>query len=78
MSRIKVSRAPQNKRPSKRQGWPVVVYLWTFGQAIISYTAARVIFDGKPHPYHWLTALVGGAAGIPLGWLWYRWRGDVI
>jgi hypothetical protein len=54
-----------------------VVYLWSFGLAILSYAVARIVLDGRPHPYHWLAGLLGGLAGIALGWAWYRRRGDV-
>jgi hypothetical protein len=57
--------------------WPAVVHLWAFGLAIVRYAFARIVLDGQPHPYHWLSAPVGGAAGIGIGWLWFRWRGDV-
>ena len=67
----------KSRKLEKRKEWPAVVYIWIFGLGIISYTVARVILDGKPHPYHWIIAVIGGLAGIPLGWLWYRWRGDV-
>ena len=66
------------KKTAERKEWPLVVYMWTVGLALLSYMLARAILDVRPHPYHWLAALVGGLAGIPLGWLWYRWRGDVI
>jgi hypothetical protein len=55
----------------------VVVYFWSFGLTILSYAFARAALDGQPHPYHWGAALIGGIVGIPLGWLWYRWRGDL-
>ncbi len=77
MSRISVTRRPTAKKAETRKEWPAIVYLWAFGLAILSYAVARVVLDGKPHPVHWLAGLVGGLAGIPLGWLWYRWRGDV-
>jgi hypothetical protein len=32
----------------------------------------------EAHPSHWLVALMGAALGGVLGWLWYRWRGDII
>jgi hypothetical protein len=67
----------KSKALEKRKEWPVVVYIWAFSLTITSYLVARVVLDGRPHPYHWLAALVGGLAGIPLGWLWYRWRGDI-
>jgi hypothetical protein len=69
-----------NKKPEKKKQkeWPVVVYMWTFGLALLGYLiVGEGIFELRPHPIHWLAGLIGGLAGIPLGWLWYRWRGDV-
>jgi hypothetical protein len=77
MSRIGVSKTVLKDDEKKKKEWPVVVYIWAFGLAILSYAIARAALDGQPHPYHWLSALIGGLAGIPIGWLWYRWRGDV-
>ena len=78
MSRIKVSKTVAIKQEEIRKEWPVVVYFGAIGLALCSYVVARIALDGYPHPYHWLAGLVGGIAGIPLGWLWYRWRGDII
>ena len=66
------------KQPKKRREWPAVVYLWAMGLGFITYIIARIALDGFPHPIHWLMALAGGIAGIGVGWLWYRWRGDLI
>lgn len=77
MSRIRVTKRLPGDSP-KHKEWPAVVYLWALGLAFLSYVAARVGLSASPHPYHWLTGLLGGLAGIPLGWLWYRWRGDVL
>jgi len=69
-----------NKKPEmkKQKDWPVVVYMWALGLGIIGYlVVGEAIFDTKPHPVHWLSGLVGGIVGIGVGWLWYRWRGDV-
>lgn len=77
MSRIRVTRN-LSKVSSKHREWPAVVYLWVLGLAFLSYVIARIGLFTSPHPYHWLAALIGGFAGIPLGWLWYRWRGDVM
>lgn len=60
-----------------RQEWPAVVYMWAFGLSIGLYVLASLLLDGQPHPYHWAAAILGGLAGIPIGWAWYRWRGDV-
>jgi hypothetical protein len=66
------------RKPNRgRSEWPAVVYVWAFSLEMVSYAVARLAFDRRPHPYHWLAALLGGVAGIPIGWLWFRWRGDV-
>jgi hypothetical protein len=70
-------KATKLRKTPVRNEWPAVVYLWAFGLTIMSYAIARFVLDGRPHPYHWLAALMGGLAGIPIGWVWYRWRGDV-
>ena len=77
MSKIKTSKTAPTSEIRKSKEWPAVVYMWTFGLAILSYAVARVALDGQPHPIHWLAGLLGGLVGILLGWLWYRWRGDV-
>ena len=77
MSGIKATGKPRVKGSDERKEWPVVIYVWIVSLTILSYVVARVVLDGQPHPIHWLFALLGGLAGIPAGWLWYRWRGDV-
>ncbi len=77
MSRIKVSKAHTANETKQRKEWPAVVYFWIFGLAILGYLTGRIGLNAFPHPYHWLSGLAGGLAGIPIGWLWYRWRGDV-
>ncbi len=77
MSRIKVSKTASKAEAAKSREWPAVIYFWVIGLALISYVVARMALDGYPHSYHWLSALGGGLAGIPTGWLWYRWRGDI-
>lgn len=77
MSRIRVSKTASKLDTTRSRDWPVVIYLWIIGLAIMSYVIARMALNAYPHPYHWLSALAGGVAGIPLGWLWYRWRGDI-
>ncbi len=77
MSKIKVSKTASTSEDKKGKEWPAVVYFWSFGLGILSYVVARIVLDGQPHPYHWMSALIGAVAGIPLGWSWYHWRGDV-
>ncbi|MCF6277495.1 MAG: hypothetical protein L3J16_01940 [Anaerolineales bacterium] len=62
---------------AKNNEWPAVVYFSIFGMTIFGYTLGRIALNAYPHPYHWLSALVGGALGLPFGWLWYRTRGDI-
>ncbi|MEW5938298.1 MAG: hypothetical protein AB1750_01440, partial [Chloroflexota bacterium] len=76
MSRIKVAKNRSASLANEKKEWPAVIYFWIVGLAFVSYIVARIVLDGSPHPYHWLSAVVGGLAGIPIGWLWYRWRGD--
>ena len=77
MSKIKVSKTAARIEEKKKKEWPAVVYFWAFGLAIFGYAAGRIALDNFPHPYHWLSGLIGGGVGIPIGWLWYHWRGDV-
>jgi len=65
------------KTPNLRAEWPVVVYFWAFGMTLAGYLIGRLFLNSMPHPYHWLSALAGGLMGIPVGWLWYRKRGDI-
>jgi len=80
MSKIRVSRTSTTATIEKKKSkeWPIVVYIWAFGLALVSYAVARVALDGMPHPYHWASGIVDGLAGIALGWLWFRWRGDIL
>ena len=78
MSRIRVSKTATAAIETKgKKEWPAVVFFWAFGLAIVSYVVARIVLNAYPHPYHWLSGLIGGIVGIGVGWLWYRWRGDV-
>lgn len=65
-------------RVQASKGWPLVVYVWIFGLAFFGYLAGRIGLYTYPHPIHWLSGLAGGLIGAGVGWLWYRWRGDVI
>jgi hypothetical protein len=80
MSKMKVSRtaATATMDRNKSREWPLVVYLWAFGLALGSYVVTRIALDGYAHPYHWGSGITGGVLGIGVGWLWYRWRGDVL
>ena len=77
MSRNVASRRHAARKPRTTNGWPAVVYFWTFGLAFSSYVIARIGLDAYPHPYHWLSGLAGGVLGFAIGWIWYRQRGDV-
>ena len=76
MSRAAVSRKSNVKKIQK--DWPLVVYMWILGLGFMSYLVARIALDGYPHPIHWVSGVVGAVIGCLVGWLWYRWRGDVI
>jgi hypothetical protein len=80
MSKMRVSKTASAATPevAEKKEWPVVIYLWILGLAVLGYVVGRVGLDTLPHPYHWMSGVIGGLAGIPIGWIWYRWRGDVL
>ncbi|MBI5841899.1 MAG: hypothetical protein HZB19_17560 [Chloroflexi bacterium] len=65
-------------KQTQKQDWPVVVYIRAIGLFIATwFIGGEAILESRLHPVHRLVGLVGGLIGIPIGWLWYRWRGDV-
>lgn len=73
----KISKQSEKQKKGQKE-WPVVIYMWALGLGFVSYVVAEAVFSTtKPHPIHWLSGLVGAIVGIGIGWLWYRWRGDV-
>jgi hypothetical protein len=59
-------------------GVPFIVLVGIFGLALLGYVFSQMFLPVEAHPSHWLVALIGAALGGVLGWLWYRWRGDII
>ncbi len=57
---------------------PLVVWLWTLGLGFLSYIVTRIAMDAYPHPVHWASGAGGAVVGFLVGWLWYKWKGDVI
>ena len=79
MSKIKVTKKPASKKAEKQKDWPVVVYMWAAGLGVAGYLiVGEMVLDSRPHPVHWIPGLLGVIVGIGVGWLWYRWRGDLI
>ncbi len=74
----KIAKSSKSNEKAEKALTPVVVYFSAAGMAILGYTIARIALDGYPHPLHWLSLLGGGVIGYFVGWLWYRWRGDII
>lgn len=73
-----MSKKRSNQKTNEKKDWPVVFYRWAIGFGLIGYIiVGAAIFEPRPHPIHWLAGLIGGVLGIGIGWLWYRWRGDV-
>lgn len=76
--RKRIAKRKAKTKPT-RQEWPLVVYMWAIGLGFGGYLiVGRLLLASRPHPIHWLAGLVGGLLGVPLGWLWYRWRGDIL
>ena len=79
MSKIKVTKKPSSRQAEKPKDWPVVVYMWAVGLGVAGYLiGGEMVLASRPHPVHWIAGLTGAAFGIGVGWLWYRWRGDII
>lgn len=57
--------------------WPIVIYFSAFLIAFLGYLLGEFTLSKYSHIFHWLALLVGGLVGIPLGWLYFRWRGDI-
>jgi len=74
------TRRPKKGRNRRREeGWPLVVYMWIAGLGLAGYLfVGELALRSRPHPLHWAVGLLGGAVGAGVGWLWYRWRGDVV
>jgi len=77
MSKIRVSKTALTAEQKKKKEWPAVVYFWIIGLGFFSYIIARFALDTYPHPYHWGSGIAGAVLGVGVGWIWYRWRGDV-
>lgn len=78
-----MSRNPQklqmNKPSTDNKEWPLVVYMWALVLGLVGYLViGEMIFEMRPHPIHWLSGVGGGILGVALGWIWFRWRGDII
>ena len=67
----------KSTKPARRE-WPVVIYVWIFGLGFSAYLIARIALDSQPHPLHWAAGVAGAVLGYGVGWLWYRWRGDIV
>jgi len=66
------------KSKSASGGVPFVVLVGLFGLGLFGYVFSQMFLPVEAHSLHWLIALIGAALGGVLGWLWYRWRGDLI
>lgn len=66
---------PKQSKLSPRQHAQSIAYLALVVGGILSYVAAEIILAVRPHPYHWLMALVGGVliGLIVFGVAWWQW-----
>lgn len=63
----------------ERKETPLITYFMAFFFSILGYLVlGKIILATRPHPIHWLSALIGGIFGYFLGLLWYRWKGDIL
>ncbi len=59
-------------------GVPFVVLVALVGLGLLGYVLGQMFLPVEAYATHWLVALIGVVLGGVLGWLWYRWRGDII
>ena len=71
-------KSTQVNKKQVRKETPPVVWLWTMGLGFFGYFVVRIALDGYPHPIHWASGAAGAVIGFLGGWLWYRWKGDVV
>jgi hypothetical protein len=63
----------------ERKETPLVAYFMAFVFALLGYVVlGKIILAARPHPIHWLSAILGGVLGYFLGLLWFRWKGDIL
>lgn len=74
----KSTKSKKGSSKKTRQDTPVVVFIWIMGLGLLGYLVGRIALDAFPHPIHWASGVLGAIIGYFVGWLWYRWRGDVI
>ncbi len=74
----KPSKLASAKSKNTSGGVPFVVFVGLFGLGLIGYVLSQMFLPVEAHSSHLLVALMGAALGGVLGWLWYRWRGDLI
>ena len=55
-----------------------MVYLSTCGLAVLGYMLSYLGLLPIPHTSHWTSGIIGGVLGLLVGWIWYRWRGDIL
>jgi hypothetical protein len=67
----------ENKKKDRKET-PMVVWMWTIGLGLMSYLVARFALYTSLHPLHWASGAAGAVLGYLVGWLWYKWRGDVL
>ena len=74
----KSTKFASTKSKSISSGIPFIVVVGIFGLSLVSYVISQMVTAAEAHPSHLTVALIGAILGGLLGWLWYRWRGDII
>ncbi len=57
---------------------PFVVFVGFLGLGLVGYVLSQALLPVEAHLSHWMIAGLSALVGGVLGWLWYRWRGDII
>ncbi len=66
------------KSTHPNRGIPFVVVVGLCGSGLFGYVLSQLFLPVEAHSAYWVVALISAVLGAALGWLWYRWRGDII
>jgi uncharacterized protein (DUF983 family) len=75
----RMRKRPRSARNNQSQDGPaLVVVLVVAALAMLGYLAGEVAFAPRPHPFHWLAAVIGAAVGWGLGSIYLKLKGDIV
>jgi len=67
-SRHYAAKKLNHEKPVKKE-WPLSIYGWMFGVGMAGYLLGMFVYGDESHPMHWVSAILGLALGVCIGWL---------